>query len=178
MTNVYCVTGYPGAGKSEFARVANENSVPVLSMGDQVRSRYPEDSDEYDHTGEFATEQREKHGYDVVARWTAEEIESLEEEAVVIEGVRSLDEFDYFKDHFDNFTLVYVHAPKETRLRRLQNRGRENEADFDMADLRERDEREEQWGLDELVEDGNYIELLNDGSIETFETEAEDVLGV
>lgn len=178
MTTVYCVTGYPGAGKSEFAKVAQNNNIPVISMGDQVRSRYPDDSDEYEHTGEFSTEQRETHGRDIVARWTTDEIDSLDADTAVIEGVRSLEEMAYLEEYFSDFTLVYVYASKEIRLERLNERGREGEEEFDMDDLEERDEREEGWGLDELIEDGEYVTLTNEDSLKEFKEDAMDVLGV
>lgn len=157
MTEVYCITGYPGAGKTVVADIAEEYGAEVVSMGDEVRAR--NDTDE--HTGVFATEMREQHGQDIVARWTADKIEGLDADTVVVEGVRSLDELEYFQQYFDEFTLILVNADDSIRLKRLQDRGREDEDEFDMDALQERDEREESWGLAELIEDGDYETIVN-----------------
>jgi dephospho-CoA kinase len=158
---VYCLSGYPGSGKSAVAQIMGENRAQIISMGDQIRDRIPENSS-YKHTGDFANEQREKHGKDIVAKWTETEIKDTEEETVVIEGVRSRDELKYFDSAIDGFELVVVTAPDEVRLERLRDRGRESESGFDMAKLKERDKREESWGLKELVNSGEYTEIEND----------------
>jgi dephospho-CoA kinase len=167
--SVYCISGYPGAGKSEVARIAEENGATVISMGDQIRERMP-DENNYNHTGEFATEQRNKHGAEIVAKWTERKIQNLNTDSIVIEGVRSIDELEYFKSNIDDFNLVVVTADDEIRLERLQERGRENEESFNMGDLKERDEREESWGLEELLQTSDYIEIENNSTLTELES--------
>lgn len=176
MTEVYCITGYPGSGKGVFADIAREKSVPVISMGDQVRARAPESIQSSDSIGDWATSQREKHGDDIVAQWTVEDVKEMEEEIVVIEGVRSLDEFERFKSEFEDFHLVFISASKETRLSRLQERGREDEGGFTLYELGKRDKREEMWGLKQLVREGDYIEIENESSLDEFRSQSKELL--
>lgn len=173
---VYCIAGYPGAGKSEVARIAEENGATVISMGDRIRERIPDEND-YAHTGEFATEQRDKHGPGIVAKWTEKEIQKLNDDAsIIIEGVRSIDELEYFKSNIEDFNLVVVTASDDTRLSRLQDRGRENEGSFTMDDLYERDKREESWGLKTLTNETEYIEIRNESSLDKLESTVKEKL--
>lgn len=179
MTQVYCIVGYPGAGKTAGAEVAEDLDIPVTSMGNQVRRRasevLEEDADS-DDIGEWATEQREKNGDDIVAQWTAEHILGLQSDKVVIEGVRSVDEVDVFESHFDEVNIVHVHAPFETRLQRLQDRGRDGEEEFTESDLQNRDDREDGWGVAEMLDTVDAVRLDNTRSFEEFKEEMRSVL--
>jgi dephospho-CoA kinase len=165
------VVGMPASGKTEAAEVAREEGVPVVSMGDVIRKeverRGLEPTDE--NMGRVGVELRQEEGDDAVARRCADEIRSKDTPVVVVDGVRSADEADLFREEFgdgDNFVLVAVEAPFETRLERVRERGRSD--DVDAADeLRERDERELGYGMGEAIEEAD-VTIENDGSLEEF----------
>ena len=181
MNGLYCFTGYPGSGKSAACDIAADAGCAVTSMGDIVRARARDDLGDdatSDEIGEWATAQREAHGDTVIAEYTADAIEQMDEETVIVDGVRSLDEMEVFRDRFDETTLVYIQAPFEERLARIQDRGREDEGDASAADLRERDHREEQWGLAELIEQERYDTVIeNTGTLDELRAEVHKVLG-
>lgn len=171
MTRVYCVVGYPGAGKSAAADIASDRGIPSVTMGNMVRERATEElgpDATSNEIGEWATEQREQHGDTIVAHWTADYISELSAPVVVIDGVRSLDELSQFKQAFDDVTVLHIHAPKETRLQRLRDRGRDGEDTFTMADLDARDTREDDWGVATLLETVNPKTIVNDSDLDDF----------
>ncbi|MFP4174428.1 MAG: AAA family ATPase [Halobacteriales archaeon] len=171
------VVGMPASGKSEAARLARDEGVPVVTMGDVIRDeverRGLEPTDE--NMGSVATALREEEGDDAVARRCIEEIRAKSAPVVVVDGLRSDDEADYFRDEFgDGFVLVAVEAPFETRLERVRARDR----DDDMAtgnELRERDERELGYGMGDAIEDAD-VRIDNDGSLDEFREKFRAVL--
>ena len=113
------------------------------------------------------------------------------EEIVVVDGLRSRDEADYFASHAEQFHLVEICAPAETRLKWLQARGRSDDPaqragnkeplDRDQkmiascrepdciaaAALEQRECREMGWGMCEAM-NAAEIKLTNDGSLDEF----------
>lgn len=176
---VHCVIGYPGSGKGEVANVADEMGYAVVSMGDMVRARAEEalDNPDSDAIGEWATEQREVHGDEVVAEWTAEHIRDMDASDVVIEGMRSKEELAIFERMFDaDVTIIHVQAPRETRLERLRDRGRDGEDEFTLEKLQNRDEREDGWGVAELIESTETVDIDNTASLEEFQSAVRNIL--
>lgn len=191
MTTIITSVGYPGAGKSELADSIEERGIDRISMGNILRDKFETarqnglveeqvggdgDKSKSALLGDWATKQRELHGNDVVARWTTEYIEEdIESDTVFVDGLRSPDELSVLEDSFDSVNVVYVSASKSTRLKRLQDRGRDGEADFTMEDLNERDRREENWGLENIKQHTDY-NIENEGSLEEFHSSIKNVL--
>jgi len=171
------VVGMPASGKTEAAEVARADGVPVVSMGDVIREevelRGLEPTDE--NMGRVGVALREEEGDDAVARRCADEIRSKDSPVVVVDGVRSADEADYFRDEFGkDFALVSVEAPFETRLERVRSRGRSDDAEA-ADELKERDERELGYGMGEAIEEAD-VTIRNDGSLEEFREGFREVL--
>lgn len=192
MTTALLTFGYPGSGKGTALEIAQNQNIPTITMGDIVRTNAkraysitgePTELDSLDNNivGPYATTMRDIHGDDVMARLTIDEINSTdlgESDRIVIDGLRSVAELNIMRNAFESVTSVYIHASRETRLERLRSRGRdEKEKELIMADLIERDEREESWGLDEVVENTHYTTRINnEDSLETFKQTFKDIL--
>lgn len=158
------VIGYPSSGKSQLTEIAVDCGFTSVVMGDAVREKAKDrwsnriekadkgvsDETVSDVYGEFASTARKKEGSGVVARWCVSEIEQIDG-PVLIDGLRSVEECQVF-EQVVNVKLVFVHAPAVIRLERMQNRGRDGEDTFTADGLLQRDARENQWGLDELVQ--------------------------
>lgn len=173
MTSVFCFLGYPGSGKSVASRVADEQSIPVFSMGDIVRERAHAElgpGATGSEIGEFATTQRDTHGLDVFAQAICEAIRSSarSHERVVIDGVRTPEELAVFEEQFEVVHTVFIDASFETRLTRLQERGREDEGSMTVDDLQERDAREDSWGLARVLEQEAIQTIENESSLTEF----------
>lgn len=179
MVTIITSVGYPAAGKSVVADWMERSGITVVSMGDQLRSRFEkqdkeklkqelETSNTSSLLGKWATQQRNIHGSDVVAKWTAEHIENnVDADTVFVDGLRSNEELSRFQERFESVYVILVEASRETRLERIRNRGREGESDFTIQDLEERDGREEGWGLVNVIEDADY-KIENESSMEHF----------
>jgi dephospho-CoA kinase len=168
--------GMPGSGKGEFATVARERGVPVVTMGDVIRRECRDRGlDPADHHGEIAQALREENGPAAIAERSLplirEELDA--HDTVVVDGLRSGVELDAFREAFgERFTLVAIEAPAEVRAERIDARGRDNTA---TETLRERDERELGFGMGEAIERAD-LRIDNSGTLEAFRARAVEVL--
>ncbi len=161
-------TGLPGSGKSEAVAIAEQHGWTVIRMGDAVRvearRRGLQPSDE--HLGSIADELRREEGMDVWARRSLSNEQGDVEGDVVIDGIRNIEEVEFFREALDDFVLVAVHASPETRYRRLRERGRSDDsASFD--ELKRRDERELRWGIGSVVAMADVV-VVNEGTLAAF----------
>ena len=170
MARVVAVCGMPGSGKGEFAQVLTENKIPVLSMGDMVRAevRRLELEESPGIFGEIAAQLRALHGEDVLAVRLADAVDThLESNSLVlIEGMRGTAERIVFENRWgENFFSVAVVASPDVRFTRIQNRGRSEDGDLSAFEVR--DARERGWGLEEIIEESNFI-IDNNVELDTF----------
>lgn len=194
--------GLPGSGKGEASQIAREQGLTVLVMGDIIRQEasrlglQPTDQ----NLGRVGQELRAGEGPDAVARRTFERAKASGEEIVVIDGLRSGEEVDYFRDHAEEFHLVEICAPAETRLLWLTTRGRPDDPGKDEADagykdeadekiivsckgpdrraaqaLEERECRELGWGMCDAMKAAE-LKLRNDGSLDEFRNNVKRLL--
>jgi len=168
--------GLPGSGKGEFASVANDLDIPVVTMGDVIRTECRRRGlDPADHHGRVAQALREEHGPLAVAERSIPVIrDALEHsDTVVVDGLRSAAELEQLRSAFgDEFTLVAVEAPFEERAQRIDARGRDNSA---QETLRQRDERERGFGLGEAIERADRS-IENNGSLAQFHDQVYEIL--
>jgi len=83
-----------------------------------------------------------------------------------VDGIRAGVEVERFEEAFgDAFTLVSIEAPFEVRAERVQARGRDNTGDGEG--LRERDERERGFGMDEAIARAD-VSVENTTTLEVF----------
>jgi len=165
------IVGLPGSGKSEAAAVARELGVPVVTMGDVIREACRDRGlDPATHHGEVAKALREENGPAAIAERSLPPIEDALEGAntVLVDGIRSDVEVEAFEAAFgDDFRLVAVEAPFETRAERLDIRGRDAGDDEGGESLAERDERERSFGMGAAIDDAD-VTIENTDSLEAF----------
>lgn len=177
MTELILGVGYPGAGKTTIKEFT---TIPSVSMGDVVREKFHEEVDENkiensdvaksDLIGKWITKKREEKGEDIVVKYVTNKIrDTFDSDYIFVDGVRTIQEYDYFMREFDDVHLLYVKSSFTERLRRIQSRGREGESTFTEKDLEERDEREEGWGVRELIDEKAEYVVENNGTLDEFE---------
>jgi dephospho-CoA kinase len=170
--------GLAGSGKGEFANVAEELGVPVVTMGDVIRAECRERGlDPAEHHGEIAQKLRQENGPAAIAEESLPHIEAAleQDDTVVVDGIRSGVEVDVFEERFgDDFTLVSIEAPFEVRRERIDDRGRDKVGE-DGESLAARDERELSFGLDEALARAD-VTIDNTGSLEAFRERARELL--
>lgn len=169
---VIAFTGMPGAGKSDAVAEARRRGLPIVVMGDfvraEVRARHLPLTD--DNLGRTATEMRARHGADVWANRTSDELLSRhrQDPLVVIDGVRTLVEVETLRRRLGRaFHLVAIEAPLAHRAQRLIARAR-SDAPLTLAAVEERDRREVGWGILEAMK-GADERLENMESLESFQ---------
>jgi len=173
------LVGLPGSGKSEAAAVARELDVPVVTMGDVVRAECRDRGlDPATDHGTVAKTLREENGPAAVAQRSLPIIEAELESAdmVVVDGIRSAVEVERFEAAFgDEFVLVSIEAPFETRAERLDGRGRDAGKAEGGESLADRDARELEFGMGEAMDRADEV-VENMGSLEQFRNRIRDLL--
>jgi dephospho-CoA kinase len=160
------VTGMPGSGKEELVKIAIEQGIKVVRMGDVVRAEIKNrDLDLTDiNIGKIASEEREKQGPGI---WAKRTLPLVKGEIVLIDGVRSESELKIFKNAFGkNIEVVCVHASPKIRYERIKKRKRKD-ATMTWEEFSKRDERELGWGLDKAISLCNHT-IVNEGSLEDY----------
>ena len=180
MVKVLCVTGLPGSGKGVVCEVAKELNIPCFTMGDDVREEarrrgIPLTSD---NLNKLATELREVEGPDAIARRTylriVDKLRISQVKLIVIDGVRSLHEVEYFKRKLGDVRIVAVHASPTTRYRRILERSRPGDPK-NWDEFRRRDITELSWGIGEVIALADYM-IVNEGDLESIKREVRRLL--
>ncbi|OYT29766.1 MAG: dephospho-CoA kinase [Thermofilum sp. ex4484_82] len=146
------LTGMPGAGKSLVSKGAELLEIPVLTMGDIVREETEKRKlkPTPENTGLVAKKLREEYGKDIIAKLIFKKILNQKYEVVLIDGLRSLYELDFFKKSAKDITLIAIHASPKTRFQRLRNRNREDDPKT-WEEFCNRDRRELEFGIGSVI---------------------------
>jgi len=151
----------PGSGKSVFSEAARALGIPVVSMGDVVRLEAVKRglSQDAKTIAQLAKTLREEGGACAVAKLTLERTPPAP--VVVIDGVRSLDEVEFFRRAFEKVLVLAIHSSPRTRFTRLMARCREDDPKR-WEEFVERDRRELAMGVGEVIALSDYV-LANEG---------------
>ncbi|HWQ66764.1 MAG TPA: AAA family ATPase [Methanospirillum sp.] len=162
------IVGMPGSGKGEFSAVAKELGIPVVVMGDVIRSEVekaglpPVDAS----MGIVARRLREELGMAAIAIVCIPVIEAQEGDTILIDGIRGDAEVKEFSERFPEFTLIAIDSSLETRFSRLSARGRSDDL-ATLSELISRDERESSFGLVSAMNLAT-IRVENNGALEEY----------
>lgn len=165
---IIAFTGMPFSGKSEAVKIAKEQNIPVIRMGDMVWEETKRQDLEINdsNVGKIANNMRKTHGMNIWAQRTYEKIKTIKDKKIlVIDGVRNIEEVDFFKKNLGkDFILVAVKVNDELRYKRAMKRGREDDS-ADIKRIKERDNREISWGLNTVIASADIV-LSNEGTFE------------
>jgi len=185
--------GLPGSGKGEASGVARQCGLTVLVMGDIIRQeaerRGLEPTDL--NLGRIGEALRAEEGPDAIAKRTLEKARALGVEIVIIDGLRSRDEAEFFRASADEFHLIEICAPPDARLKWLESRGRPDDPKHERTDpndtasipdkpaaaLEMRECRERSWGLCDAMKAAD-LRLKNEGSLDDFRQSVKKLLDV
>jgi dephospho-CoA kinase len=140
------VVGMPGSGKEEFAIEAGKHGYEIVRMGDVVRNYVKSLGLNLENSivGKIANEERANNGMDIWARRT---INNIHSNNTVIDGIRNIEEIQFFKEHLkEKFIVVGIFANEKKRYERIKNRNRPDDPK-NFEEFKERDRRELSWGL-------------------------------
>lgn len=165
--------GLAGSGKGEAAAVARDAGIPVVTMGDVIRQECRDRGlDPATHHGEIAQALREENGPDAIAARSLpiirEHLDDPAVETVLVDGLRSGVEANRFEEAFgDDWVLVSIEAPFDVRKERITQRGRDKTDGSVGETLRERDERERGFGMDDAMARAD-VTIDNTDSLDAF----------
>jgi dephospho-CoA kinase len=169
---VMAFTGMPGSGKSVVVDALKKEGYETLYMGIIVRNEMTRSNIEPSGTNvrNFATELREKHGEDIVARKCMpellEKIKRSTNKPVIIEDIKGIAEVEYFRKELgEDFALIAIHTPPRLRFQRSRNRDSEwdDKTIRDFEEFQWRDKKEMAWGLSDAIALADHI-VVNDSS--------------
>jgi dephospho-CoA kinase len=169
----------------------------VVVMGDIIRQEatrlglLPTD----ENLGQVGNLLRAREGSQAVARRTLEQAKRSGKDLVVVDGLRSSDEIEFFRANSDGFRLVEVRASADSRLNRIANRGRSDDItpDHEASEssknvescnfslqktanaLEKRELREIGWGMCDAFKEADLI-MDNDGSLDEFRAKVQAFL--
>ncbi len=194
MPKVLVLTGLPGSGKSEAAKIAKLLDIPVFSMGDVIRTETTNRGLEANsqNIGMVAMNLREEFGDDIVLQrlWPIVRDALIINNIVLIDGMRSIAEKNALIQlmGFEPEILAIL-ASEDIRNSRLVGRKRSDDVKIDKDGkvidftdeteknhaISERDKREKGWGVEELLEQANY-KIDNEDSMDSFRTDVKALL--
>ena len=169
------LAGMPGSGKSLVVEVARLEGYGVVVMGDVVREETEKRELELNpkNIGKVMLELRKNGGASVVADKCIPKIERKRSGKVIVDGIRSLNEVEAFKNHFPKFSLIAVHSSSEARFNRLHRRRRSDDPNgWEL--FHERDTRELSVGLGSAIAMAEYI-IVNENNRNAVKAKAKRV---
>lgn len=174
---IICIVGMPGSGKGQIVKIFGKYGVPHVSMGDIVREeadkrgipRTPEGMNS------VSIQLRQELGDNAVAKLTIPKVKELlkKHKAVIIDGVRSLDEIQTFKDAFpeEEIIIIAVHSSPRKRFERLSRRGRSDDPKT-WSEFEARDWKELKFGIGNVIALADYL-IVNENHIAEYKREIE-----
>ncbi|MEM2127635.1 MAG: AAA family ATPase [Candidatus Bathyarchaeia archaeon] len=166
--SVILITGMPGSGKTTLAEYIGRQGYMIINMGDAVRELATTWGLEptAQNLGLIAERIRREEGEAGIARRCIGRIKERALDRILVDGIRSLEEVDAFKEDFE-VTLLAVHASPKTRFKRILKRGRKDDP-LSWEDFLRRDRRELALGLGSAIAMADYM-IVNEGPPENLE---------
>ena len=178
---IVCLTGMPGAGKSSVASFLKEKGFSVVTMGDVIREEASRQGLEPTdiNLGKMMLKLRQDLGPGAVGQIVLQKIAREEgsnsnNNAIVIDGIRSIAEVEILKKA-GYVRVLAIHASQDTRLRHLRERGRAD-APSDGDEFTGRDKRELSVGVSEAIALANEVISNNDLTLEQLKQRAYDIV--
>ncbi len=140
---IIAIVGLPGSGKTDAAAFFKKKNLPVISFGKTINDYINQkDLPHNEATHKKVREEiRQKYGKEALAVLNAEEIKQAlkNNSIIVIEGVRSWEEYLYLKKEFPetNLVIVCLYTDKNIRYKRISKRNNRSELYGEERDINE-----------------------------------------
>ncbi len=140
---ILAIVGLPGAGKTEAAEYLKTMDIPLVSFSDIVNKKI--DKMNLPHTLEVhhnvRQELRAEYGFEAMAVLSKKKIEMglKKNRMLIIEGMRSWEEYEYTKKTFPKarIFIIAIHADKYKRYERISARASRSNLRGEMRDIDE-----------------------------------------
>jgi dephospho-CoA kinase len=174
---VVSIVGMAGAGKSEVAKVFEENGFVRIRFGDLTDDEIKKRGLEINENNERYIREllRKQHGMSAYAKLNLPGIDEASKHSdVVIDGLYSWEEYTFLKSYYqENFYVVAVWASPRTRYARLSSR---LERSLTQDEAAVRDESE----IENVNKSGPIamadFTIINESSLANLEKEAKRII--
>lgn len=175
-TLVIGTAGMPGSGKATLKILAENMGYPVVVMGDEIREETKRRGLEPtpENIGKIMLQIREEDGPTAVVKRCLPKIQNADSNVLLVDGIRSIQEVDEFKKHFESFVLIAIHSSPEVRFQRLSKRKRSDDPKgWDV--FHERDMRELSVGQGNVIALADYM-IVNETTYDEFKAKCREAL--
>src|SRR3989344_1769966 len=118
---------------------------------------------------------RQTFGQDLLAKVIAQEVENLDAELIVVDGIRRQQDIKYLRD-VPGFHLVHITAEQKIRWQRLVKRGENrDDANKTFKDFQADEQKEAEQHIKEVAKEAKF-EVDNNGTVEELYGQIEDIL--
>lgn len=117
---------------------------------------------------------REEMGNDFLAKLTVKAVRKNDNPLIVVDGIRTPSEVEFFRRKLKNFKLIAIHASRESRFKRTTKRERSDDTKS-WEKFMERERREIIVGLENAMRLAD-LNIQNNGSLSEFKQKIEDIL--
>ena len=123
---IIALVGMPGSGKSTVASLLEKKGFVRIRFGDIVDQELRQRGMKRSEAAEkiVRNELRDTHGMHAFALLNLPRIRKVQAQGknIVIDGMKSLEEFEFLKEELRDFIVLAVHSSKAVRHQRLQHR--------------------------------------------------------
>lgn len=171
---IICLTGMPGAGKSEASLILKKHGFEVIEMRSIVLSMMKEEHIEVNVRSleEFARKIREERGADVVAEELVARMKGRKDKIVIV-GLREMGELGYLKKKMSDIHVVALIADRSVRFERLKLSKKDSLGSYADFELREINNAKN-LGVDATMKHAEFY-IFNNGTKEDLEKSVEDL---
>jgi dephospho-CoA kinase len=180
---VICLTGMPGAGKSTVADSLKDKGFLVITMGDVIREEALRLKLDLNDTnlGKLMVKLREEFGPGAVAELVIRKIDPIlvssdnrHTSVLIVDGIRSIAEVCVLKC-VGHVRILAIHASTDIRFVHLKER-RRTDAPLAQSDFMERERRELDVGISEVIALADEVIANNRLTISQLEAAAFEIV--
>jgi len=174
------LTGSIASGKGVVSDFLKKKGFVYLSLSDELREIAKEKKIELTRKNlqDLGNLLREEQGTEFLAKSVYNKILNQQYLKAIIDGIRNPAEAIFLKKNLDDYFLISVDAPTETRFQRVKERNRESDPktleEFLKVDARDKGfgEKETGQGVKKCMDLADFT-LINDGSLEEVQKSVE-----
>ena len=171
---VIALVGLPGSGKSEAAALLEKKGFTRIRFGDSTDAEIekrglPPGEESEKHIREDLRKEIGMHAYAFLNLSRIKEAKG----DVVIDGMRSLEEYEYLREELADLVVIALYVPQQIRYERLEKRKvrpitKEESKKRDIAEI-------EQLNIMGPIAHANYT-IINDAAINDLEKKIDTIL--
>jgi dephospho-CoA kinase len=155
------ITGMSGVKKSKVAEILSSYGMRNFSLSSVLKEELAIKGVKQtpENIARAASKMRKKYGASAVAKKLIGKIKLNENDILVIDGIRNVEEVNYLKRLCSSFTLLCIHSSPLTRLKMAMNTKSNLKT---LKELEKQDEYNLNLGIGEVIAKADYMIINED----------------